>query len=68
MKTPKILLIEVQLGAVRQLCLTARNHEVSALAADREIELLKELSKERRRLAATEPQPEDAQRELAEVA
>jgi hypothetical protein len=58
MKTPKITLLEVQLGAVRGLSTAARNHEVAALAAEREIELLKELARERRKLAATEPQPE----------
>jgi hypothetical protein len=66
MKSAQLILIEAQLQAVRPLAADARNHELAALAADREIQLLKDLRKERERLA--QAQAEDARREVPQAA
>lgn len=52
MKTPEIILIEAQLGTVRELTRNSMNHDLAALAAKREITLLRELGKARERAAA----------------
>jgi hypothetical protein len=54
MKSPQLILLEAELAAVRPFAQESANHELASLAAKREIELLKDLQKERSRLAKLE--------------